>query len=125
MLISSQLSLTKLAALDIDNLLIKTQSISKDVLFNVFQALLKEWGQDSLSVLLEDIMQELSTGVTFSFSQFMLLMLTFFHTYSYLYHHLDHFTAISFPVLSGFKAIGTCCSSRGKSGSYKNSLSQN
>ena len=39
---------TKVAALDIDNLLIKTPGISKGILFNVQQALLKEWGLDSL-----------------------------------------------------------------------------
>ena len=58
-------SLTKLAALDVDNLLVKTQGISKGVLFHVQQALLKEWGPDSLGVLLEDTMQELLTGVIF------------------------------------------------------------
>ena len=58
-------SLTKLAALDIDNHLARTQGISKGVLFHVQQALLKEWGHDSLGVLVEDTMQELLTGVTF------------------------------------------------------------
>ena len=61
-------SLTKLAAVDIDSLLVKTPGISKSVLFNVQQALLKEWGPDSLGVILEDTMQELLTGVTFNFS---------------------------------------------------------
>ena len=41
--------------------------ISKGILFNVQQALLKEWGLDPLGVLLEDTMQELSTGVIFNF----------------------------------------------------------
>ena len=36
-------SLTKLVALEIDNLLVKTQGVSKGVLFNVQKALLKEW----------------------------------------------------------------------------------
>ena len=58
-------NIAKLTTLDIDNLFAKTQGISKGVLFNVWQALLKEWGPDSLGVLLEDIMQELLTGVTF------------------------------------------------------------
>ena len=58
-------NLTKLAALDMDNLSAKTKDISKGVLFNVQQSLLKEWGPDSLGVLLEDITQELLTGVIF------------------------------------------------------------
>ena len=58
-------NLTKLVALDLDNLFAKTKGISRGVLFNVQQSLLKEWGPDSLGVLLEDIMQELLTGVTF------------------------------------------------------------
>ena len=58
-------NLTKLAALDMDNLFAKTPGISKGVLFYVWQSLLKEWGPDSLGVLPEDIMQELLTGVTF------------------------------------------------------------
>ena len=60
-------SLTKVAALDIDNLLIKMPGISKGTLFNVQQALLKEWRPDSLGVLPEDTMQELLTGVAFNF----------------------------------------------------------
>ena len=63
-------SFTKVAALDIDNLLIKTPDISKGILFNIEQALLKEWGPGSLGILLEEIMQELVTGVTFNFFQF-------------------------------------------------------
>ena len=58
-------NLTKLAALDIDNLFAKTQGISKGGLFNVQHSLLKEWGPDTLGVLLEDIKQELLTEVTF------------------------------------------------------------
>ena len=58
-------TLTKLAALDMDNLFAKTKGISKGVLYNVQQSLLKEWGPDSLGVLLEGIMQELLTGVIF------------------------------------------------------------
>ena len=54
--------LTKLVALDIEDIIAKTGDISKDILFNVH--LLKEWGADSLGVLLEDMMQELLTGVT-------------------------------------------------------------
>ena len=57
-------NLTKLAALDMDILFSKTKCISKGVLFNVQQSLLREWGSDSLGVLPEDIMQELLTGVT-------------------------------------------------------------
>ena len=55
-------NLTKVAALDIDNLLTKTSEISKGVLYNVRQTLLKEWGPDSLGVLPEDTMQELLIG---------------------------------------------------------------
>ena len=58
-------NLTKLVVLDMDNLFSKTKGISKGIPFNVQQSLLKEWGPDSLGVLLEDIMQELLTEVTF------------------------------------------------------------
>ena len=58
-------NLTKLAAIDVDDLLSKTRGISKGVVYNVHQSLLRELGPDSLSVLPEDIMQELWTGVTF------------------------------------------------------------
>ena len=76
---------TRLAALDIDNLLAKTPGISKGVLLHVWQALLKEWGPDSLGVLPEDTMQELLTGVTFQLSSvshypclpFFILILTY------------------------------------------------
>ena len=58
-------NLTKLAAVDVDDLLSKTRDINKGVLSNMWQSLLKEWWPDSLGVLLEDINQELLTGVTF------------------------------------------------------------
>ena len=78
----------------------------------------KRVGPDSLGVLLEDTMQELLTGIIF---QLFLVShypcLPFFHTYSYLYYHFYHFTSTSFPLLSGFKSIRTCCPSGGKSGS--------
>ena len=77
-------SLTKLAALDVDNLLIKTQGISKGVLFNVQQALSKEWGLDSLGVLLEDTMQELLTRVTFNLPHFLITCV-----YHFLYLFFD------------------------------------
>ena len=59
------ITLTKLVALDIDNLFCMTKGISKGVLFNVQQSILKEWEPDSLGVLKEDIMQEILPGVTF------------------------------------------------------------
>ena len=58
-------NLTKLADIDVDDLVSKTRGISNGVLFNVWQSLLKEWGPDSLGVLWEDTMQELLTEVTF------------------------------------------------------------
>ena len=79
-------NLTKLAALDIDNLLVKMQSISKGVLLNVQQTLLKEWGPDSLGVLPEDTMQELLTGVTFYCSPF-------------LTTHVYYFSYLSLPII--------------------------
>ena len=54
--------LTSLAAVDIEDILSKTNSISRGVLFNVHQSMLKEWGPVSLGVLLEDRMQELLMG---------------------------------------------------------------
>ena len=56
--------LTKSATIDVEDILAKTGDISKGILFQVCQSLLKEWGADSLGVLLEDTMQELLTGVT-------------------------------------------------------------
>ena len=58
-------NLTKLAALDMDALFSRTKGISKGVLFNIRQSLLKDWGPDSLGVLLEDIMHEQLIVVTF------------------------------------------------------------
>ena len=113
-------SLTKVAALDIDNLLIKTPGINKGILINVQQALLKEWGPDSLGVLPEDAMQELLTGVTFNFSIFLnslFPMFNHFPTYSYLSYYFNHFHSISFPLLSGFKSIRAGCPPGGESSS--------
>ena len=42
--------LTSVAALDIEDILTKTDSISRGVLFNVHQSVLKEWGPESLWV---------------------------------------------------------------------------
>ena len=39
-------------------------AISKGMIYNIRQTLLKEWGPDSLGVLPEDTMQELLTGVS-------------------------------------------------------------
>ena len=58
-------NLARLAAMDVDVLLSKTRGISKGVIFNVWQSLLREWGPGSLGVLLEDTRQELLTGVSF------------------------------------------------------------
>ena len=107
-------SFTKVAAMGIDNLLVKTPGISKGILFNIQQALLKEGGEDSLEKLLEDTMQELLIGVTFNFSVFLnssLSIFTIYHTYPYLSYYFDHFHSISFPLLPGFKSIRTGCSS--------------
>ena len=110
-------SLTKVAPLDIDNLLIKMPGISKGILFNVWQAVLKEWGLDSLGVLPEDTMQELLTGVALIFLNSLLPMFTIFPTHSYLSYCFNHFHSISFPLLSGFKSIRTGCPPGGESSS--------
>ena len=47
-------NLSKVAAMDIDSLLSKTSEISKGVIYNIHQSLLKEWGPESLGVLHED-----------------------------------------------------------------------
>ena len=65
-------NLTEVAALDIDNLLTKTSDISKGVLYNVQQTLLKECSPDSFGVLPEDTMQELLTGVTSIFQVYII-----------------------------------------------------
>ena len=56
-------NLSKVAAIDIDGLLTKTSDISKGMIYNIWQTLLKEWGPESLGVLPEDTVQELLTGV--------------------------------------------------------------
>ena len=57
--------LLKVAAINIDSLLSKTSDISKGVVYNTCQSLLKEWGPESLGVLPEDTIQQLLTGVIF------------------------------------------------------------
>ena len=52
--------LTSVAALDIMDILSKTDSISSGVLFNVHPSMLKEWGL--IGVLLGDMMEELLRG---------------------------------------------------------------
>ena len=47
-------NLTKQAVTDVDDLLSKTRGISKGIIYNVHQSLLKERGPDSLGVLPED-----------------------------------------------------------------------
>ena len=39
--------------------------ISKGIVYNIHQSLLKEWGPESLGVLPEDMIQQLLTGVIF------------------------------------------------------------
>ena len=56
-------NLSKVAAIDIESLLTKTSDISKGVIYNICQTLLKESGSESLCVLPEDTMQQLLTGV--------------------------------------------------------------
>ena len=81
-------NLTKVAALDINNLLTKTSGISKGVLYNIQQTLLKEWGPDFLGVLPEDTMQELLTGVISIFQVFIILF--------------NLFSCLFLPILSFF-----------------------
>ena len=52
-------SLSKIAAFNIEDLLLKLSETSKGVIYNICQSLLKEWGLESLGALLEDIMQHL------------------------------------------------------------------
>ena len=103
-------NLTKLAALDIDNLFAKTQGISKGVLFNVQQSLLKDWGPDSLGVLPEDIMQELLTGVTFV--HFLSLLLLLFTSLLYLVLSI---ALIIYFLSVFFYFVRTYCSSQTES----------
>ena len=63
-------NLSKVAAFDIDSLLSKTSKISKGVIYNICQSLLKEWDPESLGVLPEDTMQQLLTGVSLVFLHF-------------------------------------------------------
>ena len=54
--------------MDIDSLLSKTSEISKGVIYNIHQSLLKEWGPESLGVLPEGTIQKLLTGVIVYFA---------------------------------------------------------
>ena len=76
--------LTKLAATNVDDLLFKTKGISKGIVYNMHQYLLKEWGSDSLHVLPEDTMQELLMGVTLK-------------NYHYLISSIFVFTGSNYP----------------------------
>ena len=58
-------NLLKVAAINIDSLPSKTSEISKAVIYNIHQSLLKEWGPESLGVLPEDMIQQLLTGLIF------------------------------------------------------------
>ena len=101
-------NLTNLAAIDVDDLLSKTRGISKGVIFNVWQSLLKEWGPDSLGVLPEDTMQELLTGLTFqNYHHFISSIFVPNSSTLILTYHLFFTHFLSFP---GFKFVRTCCS---------------
>ena len=65
----------KVAALGINTLFSKTSAISKGILYNVQQTLLKEWGSESLCILPEDTIQELLTGVISIFHVYILFNL--------------------------------------------------
>ena len=56
-------NISKVATIDIDSLLTKTPDISKGMIYNIQQTILKKWSPESLGVLPEDPMQELLTGV--------------------------------------------------------------
>ena len=53
--------------MDINILLSKTSEISKGVIYNICQSLLKKCGPKSLGVLPEDTIQQLLTGVIIYF----------------------------------------------------------
>ena len=54
-----------MAAINVESLLAKMSEISKGIVYNIRQSLLKEWGPESLGVLPEDTIQQLLTGVIF------------------------------------------------------------
>ena len=93
--------------------------ISKGIICNIQQTLLKEQGLESLGVLPEDTLQELLTGVILIFLTFSLVFLTFFHVGSCLFYYLVHFKAISFLISSRFEFIGASHVFRRKSHSVK------
>ena len=92
-------NLTKLAAIDVDDLLSQTRGISEGVMFNVQQSLLKEWGPDFLGVLLEDTMEEMLTGVT-------LIITTPSHHFLFLTHlHLFSSITCFSPIFFHFQGL--------------------
>ena len=54
-----QTSLSKIAAFNVKDLLLKSSETSKGIIYTVHQLLLKEWGPESLGALPEDTMQQL------------------------------------------------------------------
>ena len=61
--------LSNVAAINIDQYLSKTSEISKGIVYNIHQCLMREWEPGSLGGLPEDIIQQLWTGVIFDSSQ--------------------------------------------------------
>ena len=56
-------NLSQIDAFNISRLLSKVPEISKIVLFNVHESLIKDWGPESVGALPEDTMQQLLTEV--------------------------------------------------------------
>ena len=107
-------NLTKLAVIDVDDLLSKTRGISKGVIYNVHQSLLKERGPDSLGVLPVDTMQELLTGVTFQNYLHFISSVFVFTWDNYSYQAIPNLSRLIltyhlFSLLPGFEFIRTSC----------------
>ena len=83
-------NLTKLAVTDVDDLLCWTRGLSKGIIYDVHQSLLKEWGPDSLGVLPEDTMQELLTGVTLQNYHYLISSSSVFAGSSYPYQTIPN-----------------------------------
>ena len=60
-------SLSRVAAFNVEDLLLKSSDISRGTIYNICQLLLKEWGPESLSTLPEDHIQKLMIEVIVMF----------------------------------------------------------
>ena len=88
-------SLSRVAAFNVEELLLKSSEISRGAIYNIHESLLEEWGPGSLGTLPEDQIQELLIEVMKPISFIIILYL--------LSMPIDIFHNLSFSILSGIR----------------------